>query len=44
MMELQMGLRDAESLEAAPSEQVNEEVTAEEPSEARPEGEERSRG
>jgi phage shock protein A len=44
MMELQMGLRDAESLEAAPSEQVNEEVTAEEPSEAQPEGEERSRG
>src|ERR687898_2644092 len=44
MMELQMGLRDAESLEAAPSEQVNEEVTAEEPSEARSEDEERSRG
>jgi len=44
MMELQMGLRDAESLEAAPSERVDEEVTAEEPSEAQPEGEERSRG
>src|ERR671911_558782 len=42
MMELQMGLRDAESLEAAPSERVDEEVTAEEPSEAQPEGEERS--
>src|SRR5829696_3356194 len=42
MMELQMGLRSAESLEAASSEQVNEEVTAEEPSEAQPEGEERS--
>jgi hypothetical protein len=44
MMELQMGLRDAESLEAAPSEQVNEEAPAEEPSEAEPEGDERSRG
>jgi phage shock protein A len=46
MIELQMGLRDAESLEAAPSEQANEEVTAEQPAEAEPppEEEERSRG
>src|ERR671915_334943 len=34
MIELEMGLRDAESLEAAPSEQANEEVTAEQPAEA----------
>jgi phage shock protein A len=46
MIELQMGLRDAESLEAAPSEQANEEVTAEQPAEAEPPPEEgeRSRG
>jgi hypothetical protein len=46
MIELQMGLRDAESLEAAPSEQANEEVTAEQPAEAEapPEEGERSRG
>ena len=46
MIELQMGLRDAESLEAAPSDGANEEVTAEQPAEAEPppEEEERSRG
>jgi phage shock protein A len=49
MMELQMGLRDAESLEAAPSEEANEEVTTEQPAEAQAEGpadgeEERPRG
>ena len=51
MIELQMGLRDADSLdaapsEAAPSEGANEEVTAEQPAEAEPppEEEERSRG
>ena len=46
MMELQMGLRDAESLETAPAEQANEEVPAEQPAEAEPppEEEERSRG
>ena len=48
MIELQMGLRDADSLEAAPSEEANEEATAEQPAEAPAEGppeeEERSRG
>jgi phage shock protein A len=52
MIELQMGLRDAESLEPAPSEETNEEtneeVAAEQPAEAPAEGppeeEERSRG
>ena len=46
MIELQMGLRDAESLEAAPSDGSNEEVAAEQPAEAEgpPEEEERSRG
>jgi phage shock protein A len=49
MIELQMGLRDAESLEAAPSEEANEEVTTEQPAEAQAEGppegeEERPRG
>jgi phage shock protein A len=52
MIELQMGLRDAESLEPAPSEETNEEtneeVAAEQPAEAPaerpPEEEERSRG
>src|ERR671917_408818 len=46
MMEVQMGLRPAESLEAAPSDGANEEVTAEQPAEAEPppEEEERSRG
>ena len=49
MMELQMGLRDADSLEAAPSEQVSEEVTAEQPAdeaqvEQPGEGREESRG
>lgn len=49
MMELQMGLRDAESLEAAPSEEANEEVTSEQPAESQAEGppeseEERPRG
>jgi phage shock protein A len=46
MIELQMGLRDAESLEAAPSDGANEEVAAEQPAEAErpPEEEERSRG
>jgi phage shock protein A len=49
MMELQMGLRDAESLEAAPSEEANEEVAADQPAEAQAEGpaegeEERPRG
>jgi phage shock protein A len=48
MIELQMGLRDAESLEAAPTDGANEEVTAEQPAEAEPERppeeEERSRG
>src|ERR671914_1345120 len=47
-MELQMGLRPVASLEAAPTEQANEEVTAEQPAEAEPERppeeEERSRG
>src|SRR5919202_4225033 len=40
MIELQMGLRDADSLEAAPS----EEVTAESPADGSPEEEERTRG
>jgi len=48
MIELQMGLRDADSLEAAPSEEANEEANAEQPAEAPAEGppeeEERSRG
>src|SRR5215212_8405800 len=48
MIELQMGLRDADSLEAAPSEEANEEATAEQPAEAPAEGppeeEERSHG
>lgn len=49
MIELQMGLRDAESLEAAPSEEANEEVAADQPAEAQAEGppegeEERPRG
>jgi phage shock protein A len=48
MIELQMGLRDAESLEPAPSEETNEEtneeVAAEQPAEGPPEEEERSRG
>src|ERR687886_2524868 len=42
MMELQMGLRQAASLEAAPAEE--EEATAERPAEGSPEEEERSRG
>jgi phage shock protein A len=42
MIELQMGLRDAESLEAAPPDGANEEVTTE--AERPPEEEERSRG
>jgi phage shock protein A len=49
MIELQMGLRDAESLEAAPSEEANEEVAPDQPAEAQAEGspegeEERPRG
>ncbi|HEX4991602.1 MAG TPA: PspA/IM30 family protein [Rubrobacteraceae bacterium] len=46
MMELQMGLRDAESLEAAPSEQEQAaaEQTAEAPAEGPPEEEERPHG
>jgi len=48
MIELQMGLRDADSLESASSEGPDEEVTAERPTEAQAEGspdeEERSRG
>jgi phage shock protein A len=36
MMELQMGLRDADSLESAPSETASEEVTAEQPVEQPP--------
>lgn len=46
MMELQMGLRDAESLEAAPSEQeqADAEQTAEAPAEGSPEEEERPHG
>jgi phage shock protein A len=46
MMELQMGLRDAESLEAAPSEQEQAaaEQTAEAPAEEPPEEEERPHG
>jgi hypothetical protein len=45
MMELQMGLRDAESLEAAPSEQeAAAEQTAEASAEGPPEEEERPRG
>src|SRR5919199_4378949 len=40
MIELQMGLRDADSLEPAPS----EEVTAESPADGSPEEEERTRG
>ena len=48
MIELQMGLRDADSLEPAPTEGANEEATAEQPDEAPAEGppeeEERSRG
>ena len=52
MIELQMGLRDADSLEPAPTEEANEEAPAEQPDEAPaepsaegpPEEEERSRG
>ena len=48
MIELQMGLRDADSLESASSEGADEEVTGERPTEAQAEGspdeEERSRG
>ncbi|HEU4846857.1 MAG TPA: hypothetical protein VFT03_01565, partial [Rubrobacteraceae bacterium] len=48
MIELQMGLRDADSLEPAPTEEANEEAPAEQPDEAPAEGppeeEERSRG
>jgi phage shock protein A len=48
MIELQMGLRDADSLESPPSEGSDEEVTPEAPNEAQAEGspdeEERSRG
>jgi phage shock protein A len=48
MIELQMGLRDADSLEPAPTEETSEEIPAEQPAEAPAEGppeeEERSRG
>jgi hypothetical protein len=56
MIELQMGLRDADSLDPAPTEEANEEAPAEQPAEAPPEAppeapaegppeeEERSRG
>ena len=42
MMELQMGLRDADSLEAAPSGTPSEEVTAEQPVERPSEGDSRA--
>jgi phage shock protein A len=48
MIELQMGLRDADSLQAPPTEETSEETPAEQPAEAPAEGppeeEERSRG
>ena len=42
MMELQMGLRSADSLESAPSETAPEEVTAEQPTERPAEGDSRA--